>query len=656
MKKGEEREPLDPYLDWPFFLKDRDTARFSDRARAAQDVVWEMLLVEPLTDDIFDVIEKDFSLRVDETERNYAERVRKITQQAVPFFLYRQQGSTGHEDLFRVLGRSLPIHQESAENEAQQSESNQQTDDPLLAVIDDGLGFLNERFQRTTPGGTQTRIEGVFIQSIKLNPPTPGGLVFGRILSRTDVQGFLQRQDERAVYKEINEEVFAPDTVRSTEHADSHGSHIMDLAGGTDPTNMADPMRNVPMVLVQLPPQIVDDTSGMNMVQYILQGMHWILFKALVLGKRRVVVNLSFGITAGPKDGSSLFSSHVAFLINLAALLGIRLDIVVPFGNDYQNRQIAAVTISPEEEIALDVRLLPDDRAPNYVEIRPEDNTAPEDIALGLIAPNGTVIAPQTFAPDVSDNIVYKGKVVGRFYHVPASQGRLPYLSISMAPTAPILDDALLLNAQGPLIEPGIWSIVMVNTKSSDAQLRLEIQRGDTIPGYRQRGRQAYFCDPCGYEYDMGTPAPTGNVVQSKDYSRLGANARITHDGTNSAFTVVPGTLGRFHTVGGAFLRKPDPNFSPQDQDPAVAAQYTSLNTRPGRGTPTDGARSEHNRAVPGLQASGVLSGSSARYAGSSAAAAVYSRSLIEQTQPLADAIAPGRLPEQVHHGRMPRD
>ena len=196
----------------------------------------------------------------------------------------------------------------------------------------------------------------------------------------------------------------------------------------------------------------------------------------------------------------------------------------------------------------------------------------------------------------------------------------------------------------------------MENKTDCSARLRLEIQRGDSIPGYRQRGRQAYFCDPDGYEYDMGSSAPTGNVVQGKSYSRLGPNARITHDGTNSAFTVVPGTLGRFHTVGGAFLRKDDPNFSAANQDPAVAAQYTALNTRPGRGTPTGGARSEHNRAVPGLQATGVLSGSSARYAGSSAAAAVYSRSLIMQTQPLADATAPGRLTQKIHQGRVPRD
>lgn len=650
MKYGEDHEPLDPYLDWPSFLRGRDKARIS------KDDAWEILLVEPLTDDIFDFIKKDRNLRVDETERSFAIRIREASGVSVPFFLYRRQGGNGFDQVFRVLGRGLPTDQGALKSNMAQLESSQQQDDPLLAVIDDGLGFLNERFQRPTPGGSQTRIEGVFIQSLKQNPPASGGLAFGRELSRSEVQGLIQRPDERNVYKQINEEVFAPDTLRSTEQADSHGSHIMDLSGGADPTDPNDPMHKVPMVLVQLPPQIVDDTSGLNMVPYILQGMHWILFKALVLGKSRVVVNLSFGITAGPKDGTSLFSSHVAFLINLAALLGIRLDVVVPFGNDYQNRQIAAVTVPADKDVALDVRLQPDDRAPNYVEIRPKDNTPPQDIALGLTAPNGAIIAPQTLAAGAFRDIDYRGKTVGRMYHVPALQGRLPYLLIAMAPTSPIRDDAFLSNGLGPLIEPGIWSIVMADKTNSGADIRVEIQRGDTIPGYRQRGRQAYFCDPDGYEYDMGTPSPTGNVVQSKSYARLGPNAYVTHDGTNSAFTVVPGTLGRFHTVGGAFLRREDPNYSIPHQDAAVAAQYTALNTRPGKGTPTGGARSEHNRAIIGLQASGVVSGSSARYSGSSAAAAVYSRSLIAQSQPLADAAAPGRLPQKVHLGRAPRD
>ncbi len=649
MKYDDDREQPDPYLDWAFFLQDRDPARVFEVEP------WEAVLVEPLSSRILDEIKEDENLRISDTEREYYLRVREMSGREPPFFLYRKLGYARLDKLFRVLLRGLPTGAGAAASKVVQKRKSRTDKAPLLAVIDDGLGFLNERFQRSEPGGAQTRVEGVFIQSIKQNPPG-SPMVFGRTLSQADVQALIQEPDERAVYKEINDSVFAHDTIRSTERSESHGSHIMDLAGGTDPNDPTDPMREVPLVLVQLPPQIVDDTSGMQMVPHILQGLHWILLQAMLLGKPRVVVNLSFGITAGPKDGTSLFATHVAFLINLADLFGIALDVVVPFGNDYQGRQIAAVKLPPEEKALLDVRLQSDDRAPSYVEIRP-DTTAPLDhVALGLVAPDGTDIPAQTMAEGDVRDIVYRGEVVGRMYHVPASQGRAAYLLIAFAPTSPVRDDALPANGQGPLIEPGSWRIVLADARGDGADLRLEIQRGDTMPGYRQRGRQAYFDDPDGYGYDMGVPGPTGNPVQGKSYTRLGPDAYVTQDGTNSAFTVVTGALGRFHTVGGAFLRRIDPTVSAFNQDPAVAAQYTSLNTRAGRGVPTGGARSEHNRALAGLRATGVLSGSGARFAGSSAAAAVYSRSLIAQNQPLADATAPGRLPQKVHHGAEPRD
>lgn len=641
MAYGKEEEQLDPYLSWAASLQGQDPAR-------RQEDAWEISLVEPLTPDVFDQIKDDRNLRVDDAEQEYVLRIREVTNGLPPFFLYRRQGYLPPEPFFRVLVRGLPSDDRAYQTAQLNLESEAGPDQPLLAVIDDGLGFLNDRFQRAGVGGWETRIEGVFIQSIKQNPPSASGMAFGRELSRAEVQNLIQRPDERTAYKEINEDVFAADTLRANEQAASHGTHIMDLAGGADPQNTIDPMRDVPMVLVQLPPQIVDDTSGRFMVPHILQALHWILLKAILLGKSRVVVNLSFGITAGPKDGTSLFASHTAFLVNLAALIGIRLDVVVPFGNDYQNRQIATVNVPPQEPAEIDVRLQPDDRAPNYVEIRPDDATAPADIALGLIAPNGDEIASQTLVEGDFRDVVHRGRVVGRVTHVPALQGRLPYLLIALAPTAVVRDDALPANGQGILIEPGNWTIMIEHADGIAADLRLEIQRGDSMPTYRQRGRQAYFSDPHGYEYDLAGTSPTSNPVAAKSYSRLGEDAQITHDGTNSAFTVVPGASGQVHTVGGAFLGSEDTE--------AVAAQYTSLNTRPGRGTPTGGAQSEHNRALPGLRASGVLSGSTARFAGSSAAAAVYSRNLILQNAPQIDAAAPGRLPPKIYAGAPPRD
>ena len=141
-------------------------------------------------------------------------------------------------------------------------------------------------------------------------------------------------------------------------------------------------------------------------------------------------------------------------------------------------------------------------------------------------------------------------------------------------------------------------------------------------------------------------------MLQSKSYTKLGAGALITTNGTNNAFSVVNGVSDRFHTVGGAFL----PRIEPAGPVDAIAAQYTALNTRAGRGVPTGGAQSEHNRAVIGLRAAGVLSGSTARYSGSSAAAAVFSRNLLLQKSPTVDAGVLGRLPEKIFPAAPPRD
>ncbi|MEO0655813.1 MAG: hypothetical protein AAFY74_00040 [Pseudomonadota bacterium] len=651
MVKETGTDPTDPYLDWAFFLQDRD------KARTFEGEPWEPVLVQPLTDRFFAEAEEDGNILVDPYELELGKLLREYGGRLAPIFIYRVRGYARLDALYEVLLRGLP-----SEKSKGQAAYAVEAEPPLLAVIDDGLGFLNERFQRMEPGGMQTRVEAIWIQSVKQNPPpygSFGGMIFGRELSKADIQARIGRPDERRAYKELNEPVFAADTVRTVEQAESHGSHIMDLAGGGDPYDPADPMRNVPVVGVQLPPQIVDDTSGMRMVPHIMQAMHWILLKAIQLGKSHIVVNLSFGVTAGPKDGTSLFSTHTEFLINVAQLFGIRLDVVVPFGNDFESRQVASVEAPVEEKVALDMHLPSDDRAPSYVEIRPEGD--PADLGIGFEAPDGANISIQALPANTFRDIVHRGSVVGRVYHIPSVLGRDPYLMIAFAPTAPVLDDALPVNGQGPLVQAGLWQIVLANSGAQAVAVRLEIQRGDTMPGYRLRGRQAYFVDPHGYEYDMGDPPPTGvgNEMKTKDYTRLGVGAYVTYQGTNSAFTVVNGVGDQFHTVGGAFLRKIDPTVPLADQDEAVPSQYASYNTRPGRGDVTAGARSDHNRALTGLLASGVLSGSGARFSGSSAAAAVVSRHLVVPGSAggFEDANAPGRLPEQVLRGSSePRD
>ncbi len=631
---------FNPYFDWAAYLRAEDPARKS--ARNSEGEVWESLLAVPAKKDFSTRAYRDRNLLIDDHEVSLAKTVAKLFgTNETPVFLHRMPGYMPPEPFYETLYRGELL--------AADLEHRPRSETPVLAVIDDGIGFLNERFQVSHGGGYKTRFEAIWLQSLRRDRSGLSPVHFGRVLERAEIDGLVNRPDEHNVYREINETLFDRDTLRMSEQAQSHGTHIMDLAGGTDPHFGDSTMLNLPLLAVQLPPEIVDDTSGTHMVSHILQALRWILVKALDMQAAHVVVNLSFGILAGAKDGNSFFANQVRFTLRLAALLGVRMDLVVPFGNDFENRQVAKVTVSGDSVESLNMVLKPDDRAPSYVEIRSEDGMGSGNILPGLIAPDGTVFAPRSVAPGSHRDIRHRGRVVARIYNIPRRFGRPPNLTLAFAPTRPVLDDDLPQNGTGPLAMTGSWQITLQAPPGTGADIRLEIQRGDTAPGYRERGRQAHLEDPeagcCAY-----ADQPPVNPVNDKSYRNMTVHDRVTTEGTNSAYTVVTGVDGLFHTVGGAFLGKGETS--------AVAAQYASFNLRPGRGEPTGGAVSDTNRARPGLRASGVLSGSTARYAGSSAAAAVYSRSLLHPTtpKPSVPANAPGRLSDQVITGTLLRD
>jgi hypothetical protein len=405
---------------------------------------------------------------------------------------------------------------------------------------------------------------------------------------------------------------------------------------------------------VQLPPQVVDDTSGQQMILPIVAGLRWIIYLAIVKGYRQVVVNISFGITAGPKDGTGAFAEAMKHAFAVAELVGIQLDVVVPFGNDFVSRQVAQTDIDDSAPTSLELRLQPDDRAPSHVEMRVDPADADGDLRLGLTAPNGLSFAPASIPHGGFRDIVVDNEIVARIYHVVRkSDGRSWYL-FAFAPTWPIRNDDNPGPGQVPLAQIGDWTLDVESTLAQSRRIRFEVQRGDTAPGYRARGRQAYLSSAGAHEYDgpeVAAAREPYNAVKKRDYSRLGGTSLLTHMGTNSAFTAYANGAGHFHTVGSAFARREDVF--------AVPSQFAAFNTRAGRGMVTAGVRADHNRVFPGLRASGVLSGSSARYSGSSAAAAVLARELARPgtyTAMLPTQISTGRLPAEILVGPEPRD
>ena len=227
-------------------------------------------------------------------------------------------------------------------------------DPPVIGVIDDGIAFLNARFRR--PGATRTRLDAVWLQAFRALGAWPEGLprppmrsgqhgtLMGAVLSAAEIDWLLAHgPGEEAVYRHLSRALHEPGQHRSLERAFAHGTHCADLAAGADPGS-GDPATRWPILGVGLPPEAVDHSAGTYIELLAVLGVRWILRRARGLGHGPVVINVSFGALAGPKDGTKPVEWLIAQdLARFEAQTGRCARLVWSFGNARRNRQVARV-------------------------------------------------------------------------------------------------------------------------------------------------------------------------------------------------------------------------------------------------------------------------------------------------------------------------
>lgn len=484
---------------------------------------------------------------------------------------------------------------------------------PIVAVIDDGIGFLNARFCVADPGPRgglpfRTRFHAVWLQSLRATPAPGGGLATGRILTRARIDAMLargQRLEEAATYRALNRALLHPMAPRLSERGTSHGTHVLDLAAGAWPEDAADPVRTWPLLAVQLPPEAVDDTAGTLLEPLLVQGVRWCLRQAEAISDMApVVINISYATFAGPKDGTKAIEAQMARAVALwRARTGREARIVLAFGNARLTRQAARLTLAPGAAQGLRWHLPPDDFTASYLELRPD---APADMArltLTLTPPGGAAqvigpMPPESWVP-VTDAA---GAEVGRFYHIGPRVTAPGTVSpahgvLAMAPTE--------AEAPRPRAAHGGWGVALSVTGSAPAALRLEVQRDDTPMGYRLNGRQSYLDHPLAEGWDD----------EGRDYGAPLPGCPITRAGTHSSF--VTSSEPAIISVGAA------------RDDTRAASRYSATGaawTVPGPDLAALADRSPGG--APALVASGTFSGSGRSLDGSSAAAARVTRAL----------------------------
>lgn len=390
----------------------------------------------------------------------------------------------------------------------------------ILGVIDDMVPVTHRRL---TAGGA-SRLASVWLQGAAHRMPTdahaPGtDLAFGRELRGPQIDAMRTAHthagtlDEEAMLRDAGILDPARGPLHGGGRRSRHGAAVTDLMAGLDP---ADPdAARFPVIGVALPPEVTRDTLGTFAPFYILSATLHILHRARRLcrwleAKRGldenslrlpVVINLSYGVTAGPKDGMGLierFQDAVAAESDDDATLG-PVRFVVPTGNHRLSRGYARLT--PDHTIAWHIP--PDDATPTFAEIwgPVRASLSGEPMQLTLTTPGGTAARTAFTAHDTVSDLSTGTTHLARCY-LSARRARdggwREAIVLALPPTAS--------QTGRPTTPAGRWGLSVHGTGPFD----LHVQRDDSIRAYRSGGRQSRLDDGLYRTHD-----PAGRVIET---------------------------------------------------------------------------------------------------------------------------------------------
>lgn len=558
--------------------------------------------------------------------------------------IYRALGTPGdaYDDLFEVLDDGTPValdpsaasYAAAAEEPVAASDADDtvRKGQPIVAVIDDGIGFLNARFCKARhardAGHLRTRFEAIWLQALERAGKRDHSACLGEVLERRQIDALLAREglNETGEYTAINARLARADARRSTDFGTSHGTHVLDLAAGCEPDDAADPARDWPLLGVQLPPQAIADTSGTKFESYLVDAVRWVLRRAEVMDPQApVIINLSLGMLAGPKDGTRFAEYQVAREARFwEQVKGQPVRVVWSFGNDYRKRLVAGLSYPATKarsatDSGIDWRVQPGDRTESYIELRAEPGQPLAALEVGLTTPDGLASGLCAMQPGEIRNLTKGDQVVARIYHVP--EHRLDPETVQPAFYLLALGPTASCDLE-PLVPSGAWRLDLRYHGNAALTLELQVQRDDSLVGYRAGARQSYFESPEGYGWN----------AEFYDYTQLTPDSALKYAGSHNALATAL-TRQVFHV--GAVRRDLQQDRLPPSDYCGEGASWSV----PG---PTVSTIADRSFLRGGVKGCGTLSGSTRFLNGTSAAAGRLSRALaLSAPQLVANATTP---------------
>jgi hypothetical protein len=484
---------------------------------------------------------------------------------------------------------------------------------PVIAVIDDGIGFLNARFRKDRH---KTRIRALWLQAPEQGMAA-GDVVCGTVLESHEIDGWLRKgHEEASVYRNQNRLLQPITDVALTNQRAAHGTHVLDLAAGADPWSGEDKIGATPILAVQLPPASVRETAGRRMETYLVQGLRWVLAKALHGAKHTkvppVVVNISLGSLAGPGDEHAFLADWFDYELARHSRMapGAEVRLVIAYGNARLARLVARDEIRPLKPMKLIWRVQPDDHSSSYLELRVDEKKT-AGLRLRLAPPEGSGLPVLEVPwPEAGKGWKLSGPVAA--VASVAEEGGQSLVHLALGPTAGTTG-AL------PPAPSGAWQVEVHTTVIEPVRVTARVQRDDTPPGYRTLGRQSWLDNPQGWDWDdelRGYLAPR---------SALDApGCPVTREGSCVAYAGA--TDPRILFVGAALPVLGAPGKLRPTLYSSEGVRYLA---RPGESRgPTLVAQADDGVILDGRRAAGVLSGSVVRMSGTSMAAPLVARAL----------------------------
>jgi hypothetical protein len=505
--------------------------------------------------------------------------------------------------------------------------------DLLIGVIDDGCPFAAAHFLKAVSGGgVSTRVRGIWDQDQDPNRvpiPVDSTTEFGErltdfkygleFLRDTQSPGTGPRKmglnDWIVAHSPsagtIDEEgCYADAEFKSLKYRASHGAHVMDVFGGRIPLSARIGRRNPPswrpstddpsgadIVFVQFAENCLRDATGVWLKSYVVEGVYYIMSFVDPSKTARVVINLSYGPTTGPHDGTAELEDALKDLV--AQYDGSpgkpKLDIVLAAGNAFLTEgHVHFCRKSGQPDcISWTWRLPPDNTSLCFVEIWMKRNDA-GPVNVTLTSPSGDKFFPTPPITPPPAILPPAGVDVPIPWGTDSTMWRL-----HVQPT---------IATDGLVVEHGDWTIEASNIPEH-ADVHAYVARTDPNMNLRTGAKLSHFADAtwertqsaaASCEYDQGRFNKAGSLVVSQGTLNGIATAKDA----------------RVHVAGGYIL---------SDER---KSSYASAG--PARGGPRIGPDfalpCDESHALQGIRAGGNRSGGVFRLVGTSAAAPQLAR------------------------------